>query len=236
MTGGDRMPEKSCKGLANRLGAGRTPRSTLPFHPVLLRVRLIADGIAIASKRPGKLASACAIALCLVIAPALWQHRAYAANPPHVPAKEELSDAVGRQAAEEHDEPVFEREDCKVAEALCRSECVSAADAAPCAATLCAPAFQECVRSLPVGKTVSLPVACVEADQSAFRALERQGELLDADPTLFAESYHTFIRARIACRAGFVSKALNSYDEIRESLAVKTVPASVPQVDSRAGR
>jgi len=53
--------------------------------------------------------------------------------------------------------------------------------------------------------------------------LERQGELLDADPTLFADSFNNLVRARILCRAGYSSEALNIYDEIQESMAVKRV-------------
>jgi hypothetical protein len=78
--------------------------------------------------------------------------------------------------------------------------------------------------TLPVGKTVSLPPDCIEADQNAVRRLERHGELLDLEPTLFAEAYNTLIKARIACRAGSVTAALNFYDEIEESLREKVVP------------
>src|SRR5262249_55405831 len=86
------------------------------------------------------------------------------------------------------------------------------------------PPFEPGDPALPVGKSVALPKTCVAADQEAVRAIERQGERLDADPTLFAESFNTLIRARIACRAGQVSGALNFYDEIGESLREKVVP------------
>jgi hypothetical protein len=79
-------------------------------------------------------------------------------------------------------------------------------------------------RRLPHGKSPSLPVPCWSVDQEAFQRLKRQGELLDADPILFAESYNTLIRARIACRAGDNSKALRLYDEILEGMRDKLVP------------
>jgi hypothetical protein len=41
---------------------------------------------------------------------------------------------------------------------------------------------------------------------------------------LFADSYNTLIRARIACRAGDNSKALSLYDEILEGMRDKLVP------------
>src|SRR5215471_8643089 len=56
-----------------------------------------------------------------------------------------------------------------------------------------APSFEPSDPELPVGKTVALPTHCMSADQEAVRALERQGELLDADPTLFAESFNTLV-------------------------------------------
>jgi pentatricopeptide repeat protein len=86
------------------------------------------------------------------------------------------------------------------------------------------PPFEASDPALPVGKSVALPTPCVAADREASGAIEQQGERLDADPTLFAESFATLIRARIACRAGRVSDALNLYDEIRESLREKAVP------------
>ena len=70
---------------------------------------------------------------------------------------------------------------------------------------------------------MSLPVACMMADQEAVRRLERQGELLDADPTLFADSFNNLVRARIICRVGYSTEALNIYDEIQESLATRRI-------------
>jgi len=90
-----------------------------------------------------------------------------------------------------------------------------------------------CLATLPLGKSPSLPLACGSADQAAFQRLERQGELLDADPTLFAESYRTLIRARIACGAGNTTRALNLYDEIMESMHEKPVRG---EAASRPGR
>ena len=80
----------------------------------------------------------------------------------------------------------FERSDCVLKDAVCRSECAYNANEARCIARICEHQFLQCTASLPVGKVVSLPVACMTADQEAVRLLERQGELLDADPTLFA--------------------------------------------------
>jgi len=119
--------------------------------------------------------------------------------------------------------PAFERSDCVVHEAVCRSECAHHGDEKRCIISRCEPQFLRCTASLPVGKVVSLPAACVPADQEAVRRLERQGELLDADSTLFAESFNALVRARIACRAGYFREALNIYDEIQESMATKRV-------------
>jgi hypothetical protein len=82
--------------------------------------------------------------------------------------------------------------------------------------------------ALPVGKAPALATNCVSADQEAQRRIERQGEMLDVDPVLFAESYNALIRARIACRAGLLSQALSLYDEIQESLREKLVPDNRP--------
>jgi hypothetical protein len=119
--------------------------------------------------------------------------------------------------------PAFERSDCVLHEAVCRSECAHHGDEKRCIISRCEPQFLRCTASLPVGKVVSLPAACVPADQEAVRRLERQGELLDADSTLFAESFNALVRARIACRAGYFREALNIYDEIQESMATKRV-------------
>ena len=119
--------------------------------------------------------------------------------------------------------PVFERSDCVLHEAVCRSECAHHGDEKRCIVNRCEPQFLRCTASLPVGKVVSLPAACVPADQEAVRRLERQGELLDADSTLFAESFNALVRARIACRAGYFREALNIYDEIQESMDTKRV-------------
>ena len=119
--------------------------------------------------------------------------------------------------------PAFERSDCVLHEAVCRSECAHHGDEKRCILNRCEPELLRCTASLPVGKVVSLPAACVPADQEALRRLERQGELLDADSTLFAESFNALVRARIACRAGYFREALNIYDEIQESMATKRV-------------
>ena len=111
----------------------------------------------------------------------------------------------------------LERPDCVLQEGVCRSECAYHADEKRCIVRRCEPLFLQCAASLPVGKVVSLPVACMTADQ------ERQGELLDADPTLFADSFNNLVRARILCRAGYSSEALNIYDEIQESMATKRI-------------
>jgi hypothetical protein len=116
----------------------------------------------------------------------------------------------------------FEHSDCAAQDALCRAAC-AATDQDKCL-DRCVPQLAQCLAALPVGKSVALPTACLPADQEAVRRIERQGELLDADPTLFAESFSTLVRARIACRAGRASDALNFYDEIHESLREKAVP------------
>ena len=90
-----------------------------------------------------------------------------------------------------------------------------------------------CLATLPLGKSPSMPIACRSVDQDAFQRLERQGEVLDADPTLFAESYNILIRARIACRAGDHAKALSLYDEIMEGMREKPVPG---EAASQPGR
>jgi hypothetical protein len=119
--------------------------------------------------------------------------------------------------------PRFDRSDCAAQEALCRADCTGAAEKRACL-DRCTPQLAHCLSALPVDKTVTLPASCRAADQEAVHAIERQGELLDADPTLFAESFATLVRARIACRAGLTSDALDFYDEIRESLREKVVP------------
>ena len=119
--------------------------------------------------------------------------------------------------------PAFERSDCVLQEAVCRAACADHGDEQRCILRQCEPQFLRCTASLPVGKVVSLPAACVPADQEAVRRLERQGELLDADSTLFADSFNALVRARIACRAGYFADALNIYDEIQESLATRRV-------------
>ena len=119
--------------------------------------------------------------------------------------------------------PAFERSDCILQEAVCRSECTHHGDEKRCIINRCEPQLLRCTASLPVGKVVSLPAACVPADQEAVRRLERQGELLDADSTLFADSFNALVRARIACRAGYFGDALNIYDEIQESMATKKI-------------
>ena len=116
------------------------------------------------------------------------------------------------------------RSDCLAGASFCQSECASRTGRDECEIDPCSPGLEPCLAILPVGKSPSLPIACIPLDREAFQRLERQGELLDADPTLFAESYRTLIRARIACKAGD-AKALNLYDEILESLQEKLVPA-----------
>jgi hypothetical protein len=119
--------------------------------------------------------------------------------------------------------PAFERSDCILQEAVCRAACADHGDEKRCIVSRCEAQFLRCTGALPVGKVVSLPAACVPADQEAMRRLERQGELLDADATLFAESFNALVRARIACRAGYFAEALNIYDEVKESLATKRI-------------
>ena len=133
-------------------------------------------------------------------------------------------DAMVETLAPEGAAAHFERRDCLADDATCRAVCARGADRRGCVAERCAPQLAQCTVTLPVGKAPSLPATCRAADQDAMRALERQGELLDMDPTLFADSYVTLIRARIACRAGALSEALNLYDEISESLREKMVP------------
>jgi hypothetical protein len=120
----------------------------------------------------------------------------------------------------------IERTDCRVEDAVCRTECSATSAKRDCAADPCSSRLMLCLATLPVGKAPQLPIACRPADQDAFGRLERQGELLDADPTLFAESYRSLIRARIACRAGDQGRALALYDEIMESLREKPVPGN----------
>jgi len=127
----------------------------------------------------------------------------------------------------------IERSDCLIEDAVCRSECIPGASKRECGADPCPSRLMLCLATLPLGKSPSLPTICSSADQQAFQRLERQGELLDADPVLFAESYTTLIRARIACRAGDPTKALNLYDEVLESMREKLVPAGQA---SKAGR
>ncbi len=136
----------------------------------------------------------------------------------------EVSTGPSEQLAQPAEAPAaLERPDCVLQEGVCRSECAHHADEKRCIVRRCEPLFLQCMASLPVGKVVPLPVACMTADQEAVRRLERQGELLDADPTLFADSFNNLVRARIICRAGYSSKALSIYDEIQESMAVKRV-------------
>lgn len=129
--------------------------------------------------------------------------------------------------------PGFDRSDCKVEDAVCRSECVPRAGRHECDADPCSSRLMRCLATPPLGKSPSLPVACKAPDEEAFRLLERQGELLDADQTLFTESYNSLIRARIACRAGNHAKALNLYDEIMESMRDKPVAS---EAASKLGR
>ena len=122
----------------------------------------------------------------------------------------------------------IERSDCRLENAVCRSECIPGASKQKCGADPCATRLMHCLATLPLGKSPSLPMACTAADQQAFRRLERQGELLNADPALFAESYRTLIRARIACRAGDQVRALGLYDEVVESMREKRMPREAP--------
>ena len=118
----------------------------------------------------------------------------------------------------------LERSDCLAEDRICRQQRMGSdgeADNASCSSRL-----MLCLAALPVGRSPPLPAACMSMDQEAFRRLEQQGELLDADPTLFAESFVTLIRARIACRAGDHTKAFNLYDEIAESMRQKLVPST----------
>src|SRR5262245_41755328 len=126
--------------------------------------------------------------------------------------------------------PAFERSDCVLQEAVCRAACADHGDEKRCIVSRCEAQFLRCTGALPVGKVVSLPAACVPADQEAVRRLERQGELLDADATLFTDSFNALVRARISCRAGYFAEALSIYDEIKESLATKRIR------DDQAGR
>jgi hypothetical protein len=149
---------------------------------------------------------------------------AYATAAPGQIDPSEVSTGPSEQFAQPAEAPAaFERSDCVLQEGVCRSECAYHADEKRCIVRRCEPLFLQCTASLPVGKVVSLPVACMTADQEAVRRLERQGELLDADPTLTTDSFNNLVRARITCRAGYFSEALNIYDEIRESMAVKRV-------------
>jgi hypothetical protein len=144
------------------------------------------------------------------------------------------SDELTRQHDSMHHETIepdgasfgFERSDCLLGDAICRSECGSVRSRRECDADPCSSRLALCLATLPLGKFASLPMTCRPVDQDAFQRLERQGELLDADPVLFAHSYRTFIRARIACRAGNHEKALVLYDEVLESMREKQVPSS----------
>jgi hypothetical protein len=149
---------------------------------------------------------------------------AYAIAAPGQTDPGEVSTGPSEQLAQRAEAPAaLERPDCVLQEGVCRSECAYHADEKRCIVRRCEPLFLQCTASLPVGKVVSLPVACVTADREAVRRLERQGELLDADPTLFADSFNNLVRARILCRAGYSSEALTIYDEVQESMAVKRV-------------
>lgn len=144
----------------------------------------------------------------------------------------ENNDAVARQQDSMPPEanatdaafPAFERSDCATENAACRSRCSANPTARDCGSDPCTSELMLCLAHLPLGKSPSLPMACRSSDQDAYHRLERQGELLDADPTLFAESYNALIRARIACRAGNYGRALDLYDEIMESMAEKRAP------------
>jgi len=143
----------------------------------------------------------------------------------------EVSTGPSEQFAQPGEAPAApERPDCVLQKGVCRSECASLADEKRCIVRRCEPLFLQCTASLPVGKVLSLPVACMTADQEAVRRLERQGELLDADPTLFADSLNDLVRARIGCRAGYSSEALKIYDEKhgREARVGQSGPAVAP--------
>lgn len=116
----------------------------------------------------------------------------------------------------------FERDDCAFEDAACQSTCAQD-DRKTCLSSVCAPRLALCLSSLPVSRSVSLPAGCLSADREAITQLERQGEIMDVEPVLLAEAYHTLIRARIACRAGRVPKALDLLDQIQESLRRKPV-------------
>lgn len=114
-----------------------------------------------------------------------------------------------------------------------RSECLAQhASCKPAAMTTatrgddCGSRLHQCLTTLPLGARPSLPPNCMSIDRNAFSGLERQGELLDADPRLLNESYISLIRARIACRAGDYQKAHNLYEEILEGVRRKPVPAA----------
>ena len=154
--------------------------------------------------------------LLSVLLPAVAVHAAAPIDPTD-PAETASSEPLGQAAA------ALERSDCVLQEAVCRSECTHHGDEQRCIMNRCEPQLLRCTASLPVGKVVSLPAACMPADQEAVRRRERQGELLDADATLFAESFNALVRARIACRAGYFGDALNIYDEIRESMATRRI-------------
>ena len=146
---------------------------------------------------------------------------AHAAAPtdPTEPAETPSSQPLDQATAA----PALERSDCVLQEAVCRAACADLDDEKRCVMRNCEPQLLRCTASLPVGKTVTLPAASVPADQEAVRRLERQGELLDADSSLFADSFNALVRARISCRAGYFGEALNIYDEIKESLATKRI-------------
>ena len=149
---------------------------------------------------------------------------AYAIAAPGQTDPDEVSTGPSEQFAQPAEaSTALERPDCVLQEGVCRSECAYHADEKRCIVRRCEPLFLQCTLALPVGKVVSLPVACMSADQEAVRRLERQGELLDADPTLFADSFNNLVRARIICRAGYSTEALNIYDEIQESMATKRI-------------
>src|SRR6188768_503047 len=100
--------------------------------------------------------------LLSVLLPAVAVHAAAPADPTdptETPSAEPL-----RQAAAT---PTFERSDCVLQEAVCRSECAHHGDEQRCLVNRCEPQLLRCTASLPVGKVVSLPAACVPADQEA---------------------------------------------------------------------
>ena len=164
-----------------------------------------------------------------VLLPAVAAHAA-APTDRSDPGETPYSEPLGQDATVP---PAFERSDCVLQEAVCRSECTHHGDEKRCIVNRCEPMLLRCTASLPVGKVVSLPAACVPADQEAVRRLERQGELLDADSTLFADSFNALVRARIACRAGYFGEALNIYDEIQESMATKRIKDDQARQQSR---